>query len=349
MAAISGLNTNAAINVATTFGTGAAVGAGDKIAAEITPNFNVEEILARAIGTGAHLPSDIYAGITKPTISLTGDVGYRNNFDTLVALLLGTSGVPTEVTGGQGDYKHTITWNTTHPAKYATFAFESSSTTVLEGTSCAMRSLTVSVDSVPGILQYQAELLCNEIKITSTTNNNAAIQAATITHSELTAHDFTDFFRINTSSGGALSGSDNLSITGWTLNITRPIDFIGEIKGSSGNGAPIMSGDPEVTLSVTLKQLDDHTYHTAFNAATQYKCYLDVEGTQIGTGTNRTVRAYIPKMQLLKEPVYAATETGMNPVTLEFRALKASSNPTGFSSTYPYFEITNTLSTSLLA
>lgn len=349
MAAISGINTSAMIKVATTFGTAVTGGAGNKIAAEITPSFNAEEIQARSIGSGASLPSDIYAGAVKPTVSLSGDGGYRNNLDVLLAALFGTSAAPSEVTGGQGDYKHTITWNTTHPAKYLTFAFESTSTTVLEMPSCAVRSMTLSVDSVPGILQYQAELLANDVVLTGTTNDNTEIDACTFTDTTLVAQAFDDIFRMNVSSAGALAGGDNLSITSWTMTINRPLDFIGEIKASSGNGAPVESGDPEVTISVTLKQLDDHTHYTAFNAGTQYKCSLDIQGAIIGAGTNKTFKALVPKMQLTKEPTYAVTETGVNTVTLDFRALKASANPTGMSSTYPYFEITNTLTTSLLA
>lgn len=349
MAAISGINTSAMIKVASTFGTAVTAGTGNKIAAEITPSFNAEEIQARSVGSGASIPSDIYRGAVKPTVSLAGDGGYRNNLDVLLAALFGTSAAPTEVTVSQGDYKHTITWNTTHPAKYLTFAFESTSTTVLEMPSCAVRSIELNVDSVPGILTYTAELLANDVVLTGTTNDNTEIDAATFTDTTLIAQEYSDLFRINVSSDDALSGSDNLSITSWTMSVNRPLDFIGEIKGSSGNGAPVEAGDPEITLSVTLKQLDDHTHYTAFNAGTQYKCSLDIQGAQIGSGTNKTFKSLFPKIQLIKEPTYAVTETGVNTVTLDFRALKASANPTGMSSTYPYFEITNTLSTSLLA
>ena len=349
MAAIAGMQTNAIYQIAGTFGTATAGGAGDKLKAEITPNFNVDTLTPRQIGSGVHMIQTATRGNYKPSLSLAMDGGYRNTMDSQIAQFLGTSGTPTEQTGGQGDYKHTITFNTSINAKYGTLAYETSSTTVLEYPSCATRSLSLNVSDAPGILEFTSELIAHNAVLSTAVNTNAVVAAATATDVEVTAFAFDDTFRINTSSGGALAGGDQYNITGYNLTLTRPQDFIGEIKAAAGNGAPIPTGLFEGTLQVTVKELADHTYFTYWTNETPLKCRLDIQGTQIGTGVNKAVTIYIPKMILVQEPQYALTSDGVNALTLNFQIVAATANPTGMSSTYPYFEIINGLSTSLLA
>lgn len=349
MASLTGIGTNAIYKIASTWGTAVSGGAGNKLRAEITPNFNVEELLFRQVGSGLYMKDSATRGNLKPTIGISMDGGYRNCMDNIIAQLMGTAGAPTEQTGGQADYKHTITFNTSLNAKYGTLAYDSSSATVHEYATTATRSFTISGDDAPGVLDFQAELLANNIAITGATNTNGSMASATITDTEMVAFGFDDYFRINTSSGASLSSGDNLAITSFSLNLVREQDIKGEIKGSAGNGSPVAGAGLTGTLSITLKELTDHTYYTIWNAETTQKCTLNIQGSQIGSGTNKTFAFYIPKMQLIKEPQYALTSEGTNPVTLEFKILKAASNPSGMSSTYPYFEITNGLSTSLLA
>jgi hypothetical protein len=54
-------------------------------------------------------------------------------------------------------------------------------------------------------------------------------------------------------------------------------------------------------------------------------------------------------MVLIQKPEISLANDGANPVTLTFKLIKAATNPTGMSSTYPYIEVVNTLATSLLA
>lgn len=351
MASISGAQTSAAVKVASTWGTAVSVGAGNKLAAEITPNFNADELSARMIGTGRLMTDFATIGNFKPSISLAMDGGYRNQMDVLLAQMLGTSGAPVEQTGSQGDYKHTISFNSTLNAKYVTLVHESASATVYEYPTCAVQSVNFSLDDAPGILEFGAELIANNVVLSSPTNNNAAVQAATFTETnvERIQYSFDDLFRINLNSGGALAGGDNFSITSYNLTLTRPQEIIGEIKGSTGNGAPISAGLFEGELTIGVKELADHTYLTYWANQTALKCSLNVQGTQIGSGVNKALTILIPKMQLVTEPQYALTSEGVNPLSMTFKLLYASTNPTGMTSGYPYIEVINTLSTSLLA
>ena len=351
-ASITGAQTKAGVKIASTWGTAVACGAGNSFAGEISPSFNVSEITARQIGSGAYMLSNATRGSVIPTVSLTADLGYRNNCDVLLAQFMGTAAAPTEVTVGQADYKHVITFNSTLNAKYVTLAFETTTATVMEFPTCAVQSIGIATTGVPGYLDFTAELLANTVELSSAVNTNATLATTTFTEGtpELVAVDLVDKFRTNAQSGAAVGAGDQYNITGFNLSMNRPQEIIPEIKGAAGNPAPVASDLLDGTLSIDVRQLADHAYYTIWSAETARKALIQIEGTQIGTGTNKSFSIYIPRMLLVTEPQYALTDQGTNTLSMEFRLLKAATAPTGMTgSTYPYFEIVNGLSTSLLA
>lgn len=349
MAILSGARTNAILQSAPTWGTAVQGGAGDKLRAEISPNFNVEALQLRQIGSGVAMIEDVIRGNLKPSIGLTLDAGYRNCLDILIAHFMGTSGAPVEQTASQADYKHTITFNPTLNPKWLTHAYETSTTTVIEYPSCAVRSLGLSLNDAPGILEATAELIANNVVISSTVNTNASLQGATNTDVEPIAYSFDDTFRMNAASGSTLSGSDQFNIVGFALNLTRPQECQGEIRAAAGNASPVETGLFEGTLQITMSSVIDHTRFSEWLAETAMKCSLNIQGTQIGSGVNKAITINIPRMKYEAEPNYSIAGPGVNPYTATFRIIKAQSNPSGMTSTYPYFEMINGLSTSLLA
>jgi hypothetical protein len=349
MPSLSGVRSNASVKIGSTFGTAVSGGAGNKIKAEIAPSVNSDWLTRREIGSGAVMASGGRKGLVSAAYTLTMDAGFRNSMDVIMAQLFGTSGAPTQVTVGQGDYRHTLTVNSSANAKWLTFAYETASATVVECPSCAVRSLTLSTQKVPGYLDFSAELLANQVLLTGTTNTNASIQAATITDTELVAADPEDEFWLNTASGAALSTSDRVKVTSYSLTLSRPQEHMGEIKGAAGNSEPVETGLMEGELTLTLKDNQDHTFFTHWNSETILKSKLNLQGSQIGSGTNRSVSIYIPCMQLMEFPDYPISGPGINPVTLKFKIYAASAAPSGMTSTLPYAEIVNTLATSLLA
>jgi hypothetical protein len=169
MASITGAQTNAIMKIASTFGTAVSGGAGNKLKAEITPNFNAELLKPRQIGSGVQMIQTATRGNFKPTWKVAMDGGYRNCFDNFLAQFFGTAGAPTEQTASQGDYKHTITFNSSLNAKYLTLAYETSSATVCECPSAAVKALDISCDDAPGILDVSLDLIGNNALITGTT------------------------------------------------------------------------------------------------------------------------------------------------------------------------------------
>lgn len=349
MARVSGAFSDAIYKIATTYGTAVSGGAGNKLVAEITPNFNVDILAPRMIGSGKNMIDTATRGNFKPTLDLVMDGRYRDCMAFILAQFMGTSGAPVEQTGGQQDYKHTITFNTTLNAKYGTLAYDTGTATLIEFPSVAASDISFTLEDAPGIIEFGASMLANTAVITGAVNTNASMLAATLVDSEVIAYAFEDTFRMNAASGGSLSGSDQYNITSYQLSLSRPQEMIGEIKSTTGNGEPIESGLFEGTLTLGVKSLEDHAKFTEWAAETPQKCSLNIQGTQIGSGVNKALTINIPRMLLVQEPSYNLTSEGINPLTLTYRILQASANPTGMSSTWPYFELINGLSTSLLA
>lgn len=348
MPAITGAGAKMGVRVASTWGTAVACGAGHKFIAEVTPSFNVQELVGRSIGSGAIMDNDATIGNYVPTVGLVGDFGYNNNWPVVFAVFFGTAGAPTETTVGQSDYLHTLTVATSL-SKYLTLAHEDTTTTTAEYPTALVRSIGLRSASVPGYVEATAELIANKFEKSSATNTNATLANVTLTDTERAKVKFDDDFWIDDASSVALASGDLYSITGFDFALTRPMEVIPEIKGSSGNGVPRIEGLINGTFNITVKELADHTYYAVWEAETVKKALLTVEGTQIGTGTNKHLKLYLPNMKLITEPQAPFTSPGINTLSLNFKLLAANSAPTGMSSVYPYMTITNGLSTSLLA
>lgn len=350
--AITGSQTRAIYRLGTTataYGTPVAGGAGDRIRASITPNVTAKELARNPIGAGLTMNDNIFVGRQTPQVSLAMDLGYRNGADQIAAQFFGTSGAPTVQTVGQNDNLHRMLMNPTANPVFGTLAYEMTSATVAEYPSCATTSITTSFTEASEIVQFSAELLGNERNFNSSTNTNASIGSATALDTECVIVNFEDRFWINASSGSALSGSDALSIVSYSRTLTRPQAHSGLVRGSAGNPRPLVDEAATGTLTVTLESLADLTYFTGWSSETFYKCRMNIEGTQIGTGVNKAWNEFTPYMKMVQNPVYNITDSGMNTVTLSFIIMEGASTPSGMSSALPYLEIINGRSTAYVA
>jgi hypothetical protein len=332
------------------YGTAEAAGAGDRIACKTAPAITSQLLSKNPVGTGQVMAPQSIVGRKTPVVTLSGDVGYRNGFDKVLAQFFGTSSAPAEQTPTKGDYMHRLTLNTTGNYVKNTFAYLLASGDTLEFPSAMTRSIGINIPEVHAIAQYTAEILGNKAELSSAVNTAAVVTAATISDSEVAVAIEDSDFWINVSSAGALSGSDQVNITSYNLTLTRPQDFIGNIKGTPGNAVPVETDVVSGTLTITFQELTDKAYYTAWEAETVYKSKLKLEGSIISAGSvNRAVSIYLPLMKLENAPEYQTTEAGYNTVTLNFTLFAASAAPTGMSSVYPYVELINTRTTTYVA
>lgn len=351
MAEILGINSSIGIDLsalAATWGTAEAVT--EKLIVEsLTWSENPQKLTSAGIGSGG-LMSD---NVTRGAFSVSGQIqmrlGYGNGFPLILAQFLGTSGTPSETTGAQGDYDHTMTMSSTLNGNFLTIAAETSSTTVAEFPSVAITQIVITADSPPNYVTATIDFLASEVLYTGATNSNATIDGLSQISTELTLADPADSFNINAQAGGAVSGSDKLNVTSYALTLARPQEFVNELKGAAGNGSPIQTDKITGSLAVNLKQLDDNTYLLAAQSSTEYKSELLVDGDQIAAGVNASYEFHLPRMVLVDTPSFGLSSPGLNSYGLNFDLVEASANPTGMSDTTPYANVINERTTAYVA
>lgn len=331
---------------ATVYGTAIALGTDDQLAARITNTTSVTDNRANPVGTGKGMDTDATLGNISPAVGIEMEGGYENGMDQIMAQYFGTATAAAEENLGEGDFLHRFTTNTTFNANYGTLAYETSSTTTIELPSAATQSISISLSDITNFLTFGADILGNKLELSTAVNDNAQLATTTVADEEKIIAGFDDAFLLNDETGIALvNPTDCVAITDLSFSYTKPQEFVGEIKCTAGNGEPIATDLIVGTLSVTLKQLDDHTYLDLWEAETTSKMLLEIQGNQINSGENKTFRLYIPKAKFIQVPEYSVVNTGINPHVLNFDILAASATPAGMFDTLPHVEFINTRAT----
>lgn len=347
MAAITGKQSLLGFKKATTYGTAVAA---DKLFGVY--NFNQSnnnvKLEQNLIGLNKIFQTDMSIGDRDPRLSWSGAIGAMNNFPYFLALFFGTAAAPVEQTGAQNDWMHRLTFSSTLNPQYATFAQLSSSATTFEWAAVAIDTLTLHY--ALDYLKADFTALADIRNLSSATNTSASLGALTAPATDDLVIEQSDYFAINAQAGGALSSSDKLTnVKSVTVSYAKPQSSPRYIKGSAGNGEPLSDANYSCMVSIELGNMADHTWYTAAAAGTEYKAQIAVEGAQIGTGVNRGLTTFFPRLKLIQDPTYDLGSLGHNPHVLNFEAITATANPTGMNSTLPYAQVINTVSTNLLA
>jgi hypothetical protein len=354
MSALDGANTEAVCVLGTTgtsYGTAvAATSSEDKLLCEsIAITESVSELELNSIGSGQTMSADSERGANEAAFNITMKGGYHNAFPKLWAQFLGTSGTPSEQNGGEGDYLHQMTVNSTLNNVALSLAYESASNKVREAPSATISDMSLTIANAPDYIELTANGLANKLELSTSTNTNAVIAAAGEEDTERIIVERTDQIWINAQGGGALSSGDAVDCTSITLALSRPQNFISEMNGTAGNTDPVSGGLMTGTLTMVLKSSTNHTWEDAAQAGTEYKSTMAISGTTIGSGDPKTFAFFIPRMKPIVTPDYTVSDPGNNTKTVVFKILAAASNPTGMSSTLPYVEFTNEKSSAYIA
>ena len=261
------------------------------------------------------------------------------------ACFFGQANAPVEQTATEGDYLHQFIFAES-PLRFGTLAFEGTDTLEFEYTSMYPTTLNFTVDEVPNFLSCSLDWVSGERDLASGTNSD--LSGVTITDTEAVTVKNESQFQINLQSGGALAPGDRVCIRSYDLTLTRDKEQVSEICGVAGLGQPIAEGLYTAELTVEFSGLDDFTWYNAADAETEYKCLLEVEGSQIGAGLNKTYRIFLPRLKVIQDPTYDLDDPGVNPHVVTFTGLAATAAPTGMSDGLPYMEIINTQATAYL-
>jgi hypothetical protein len=355
MAKILGADTVIAGDVAGTFGTAASLGTGDKMEVEsLSQGLNPEELTANPIGSGQVMANDSQMGKTSPGGTVDKILAFNDAGTAASAVFWGGVSVVTQAS----TYAHSFTKCETFNSKWFTLATQYALSSVMEFASCAITAERYSYREPPDYSKHSFDFLGNDRKTASTTNTFAALETATVADSERVVLQVDDEFRIDVLSASALATGHKRSVKAVEIEYLAPQEHTREIRGSgaTGNGQPIPSGSPPFECNVTVEftSLDDVTFFAALEAGTEFQASLTITGSIITGAINKKITHYFPRLKIVTDPDYQLSSAGINPLTVRFKALTASTVPSGMiaassGGTMPHIVIVNGRSTSYFA
>jgi hypothetical protein len=301
------------------------------------------ELTESPIGSGLSMQQDTDTGDYNPTMQITKTVRDLDQGNALFSQFFGKATVAATGTG----YVHSITHNAFSITNYVNAAFTPDSANCIEYINGVVTALGLTFDP-NDFVKATYDMLFTDQRITGTTNTAASLASATevSTRKNFIARP-SHYVRLNAQAGGALANGDKINVTNVEVSLSKEMELVGEIRGSTGYSAPRFSGSPmfQADVKVTFKTLEDLTYYTAVAAGTEYKMDVVIQGDLISGSTYRELTLLIPRCRIVTDPDFNVTTAGENPLTVTFRSLVASSTPSGMFDTYPHLRIINSRST----
>lgn len=258
--------------------------------------------------------------------SLNGYYRYEG-WDVLLALALGTAGVPTQITGTA--YQNSYTPADNIDGKFATLGIKKSATThsIWEIPSAKVMGFTLSAE-VGRLAQIVVNVMGNKIENDDPVNTSLA----SVTYpdeSNIAKMDSRTKVRMNTQSGGALADSDAIYPFSFELTYNRPFDEHFE-AGYSDMSEPVQNGFAESRLRLRFDKYNLDDFMDAIADEEAKKLDILLEGAAITGGTRYQLRIDIPKLIVLSAGADVGS-AGTIPHVVEARPLAVNTAPTGMS------------------
>ncbi len=280
-------------------------------------------------------------------ITLTADLSYGSLILQPIAKLFGAD-TCAEVTGGQGDYRHTITLQEENDFEFTTVLWNYGTTTydLIEIPSVKWHTLRITQER-NGVGVVTIEGIGDKVNTTGQSTTYAQLAACTYDGYEAAVLGGTNHYcRINAASSGALSSSDDKNIMSYEITLTRPLERDYTLRGANTKYSmePKQLGQTTGQLSLTFHQIDSSALDilSLWNAETQQKAEIYLDGTVIGSGTNRSYKYIFPCLEHVGAfPAgydYPNNNARMRP-TAVFNMLQASAAPTGMTGHTNYMSI----------
>lgn len=272
----------------------------------------------------------------------TFNVSYHYDFNGLASgMLIGafmgsSTDSPSENTSSQGDYAHAMPLSAA-TTKFLTVAGVLETDEAIEGESAQPTSLTISGAQNDPLRVDVSGVVSKVVSSYEATPENTKAELAGMTYPtpDLAFCNGTNLYcRINASGGGALSSSDDIKIMSFSYQVARSpyISWVFDGAGTSVMQQPrYPSPFSTYQLSLTLDRLDESILDimSYFQSGTELKAELLVDGEQIGSGDNASIKISVPKMVAISNPLPSSSHASqMNP-TIVFTCMEADSAPTG--------------------
>jgi len=334
---------------ATPWGTAVALGATDEILLREASGIGPPEIPIIPLQESDHvfIKQSILGNVPPKDITIPAYMRYEMGaLGRAIAMLFGTAGVPTDLTGA---YKHVLQW-ADGVTLFGTYAEEFPGK-IYEATSAMPFKLELGF--ADSLFTAALSLRCNTVIETSAVNTLTQMDALTL---PATFRETVPTFQqvkvsMNAESGQALSEETPLVVSDLSIVYERPLETPSHVAGSATIPQPVCGaheGGEKITVKLGFPRMNaiNAAYFATFIAGTPQKLLLALTGAIISGVTSYDFRFYFPRL-IMKNPSYTKDETIK--AGLELIVEEAASNPTGMGYARPYAEIINTQSTDYLA
>ncbi len=343
MGGVSGVEMKYAIKKGTAWGTAVAAGAGDGLL-----------LLPTGIKSGnANIEVDDSQGLffsqdgTPGQVDVSGDIpGYLryDGCDLLLALFMGTAGVPSLHDGGAASYDYTYDLANNTDGLFATFVRHWKS--YVE----EIRSLKVTGITLSGERGKPLQLVINGIgdnSVQDGVNKTSTFASVTIAETENRVHFAQGVFRMNDRGGAALSAGDAIYPNSFELTATR--DLQGVASGTLTTGGttprdiidePVNNGLPEIRLKLGFPYHTSKTRLAELGSDTRKKLDMTFTGSIIEGAILRLFKLEFPHLQM--DSVDIVDESGIIKEPVEFICHGVTTAPTGMDGITNPFRISGT-------
>jgi hypothetical protein len=286
---------------------------------------------------------------------LTGWLRYDNNEWLLIALLMGTAGVPAATTDASAKL-HTLQLADGIAGKFATIAQKMKSDEVWEFPSVKPVSMRL-VGGKREPIAYTIGCVASHLNRNAGSGTNNTTTIATITQRETLRRIVPDeaaYVRINDQAAIALAAGDAHPLSHFELVFTRPQEGDHVLDGNVFVTEPIgtahaMPTDLQVVFPVYEDKAD--ALLDKFEADTPQKIEIFAQGPIIGGTERYRITIQMPQAVMVGKPDLAITGPGKLACTLRYKLTKAAAAPAGMTGVTNPFAIllVNKRTTDILA
>lgn len=288
--------------------------------------------------------SDLTVGNFGPAdFGLDFDFRYDGLENILLAMLLGTAGTPTQLSGAA--WKHTLVLKESVSGLFVTYAVEKGSLLHIVPTAKVLKG---AFSMSNGLIKASFNLRGN--KLVDTSSILTSMSAVTVPTNKHHRAKFNQavFWMDAQTAGDALDATNLVSPKSFSLEIERKVDAE-HVAGSSYIVEPRENDKPSVKLMMEFPRMDtgNAAYFAEWSAATEKKLLLTITGPLIASTYYYTLQFVFPRL-IIEDVEYA--DSKIIPAKISLRGVTADTAPTGMTETNPVtVYLTNTRVTDLLA
>lgn len=326
---------NAVLGISQGVTWGAAVAATTRLrASNLVIDKQVNILRSRAHDTGNRIKSLCY-GAETVGMTFTTPITFGNAWWMLLATLFSDQSTPAEQNVGEGDYLSTFDLTGLND-KFITVAFLLENDVVVECPSVKLDSMSLAFTPNDRGTATFTGIVSNYIH-TGTTTSAAALNALTHEQAEqeICFNTTNTYLRYgNYSTGTPLSSSNDLKITGFNMDVQRPLARRYALRGANTPSTlePLTAGQTQVTGQIRTSAFDDSEVDFITDQDNKTAKMIEVfdDGDQIGAGDNNSLKIQIPSLKITQvSGVGIDGPSVLQQPTANFEAYVAAAAPAG--------------------